>query len=89
MIKMNQDKALRIAQSDISNRGPYFRTEMCQYAVQLGFEKGVEYGKQDTIEKVIAYLENITNDFSFNEELREIVPDFIESLKQVMMTKEN
>ncbi len=39
---MDQDKALRNAQSDIGKRGPYFCTEMGQYAIQLGFEKGVE-----------------------------------------------
>lgn len=85
---MDQDKALRDAQSDIGKRGPYFRTEMGQYAIQLGFEKGAEYGKQDTIEKVIAYLDSLM--YYVSEQDRRLVCNFtkfdkfIEDLKKTV-----
>lgn len=85
---MDQDKALRNAQSDIGKRGPYFCTEMGQYAIQLGFEKGVEYGKQDTIEKVVAYLDSLM--YYVSEQDRRLVCNFtkfdkfIEDLKKTV-----
>ena len=54
------------------------------------FVKGAGWKEQQLIGMVTSYLqENIAKDFCFNEELREMVPDFIESLKQAVMTKEN
>jgi hypothetical protein len=85
---MDQDKALRNAQSDIGKRGPAFRTEMGQYIVQLGFEKGVEFGKQDTIEKVVAYLDSLM--YYVSEQDRRLVCNFtkfdkfIEDLKKTV-----
>lgn len=85
---MDQDKALRNAQSDIGKRGPAFRTEMGQYIAQLGFEKGVEFGKQDTIEKVVAYLDSLM--YYVSEQDRRLVCNFtkfdkfIEDLKKTV-----
>lgn len=54
------------------------------------FAKGAEWKEQQLIGMVTSYLqENIAKDFCFNEELREMVPDFIESLRQAITTKEN
>jgi len=36
-------EALRKAQRKISDIGPFFRTEMAQYAIELGFDKGVDW----------------------------------------------
>lgn len=85
---MNQDNALKNAQSDIGKRGPDFRTEMSQYIIQLGFEKGVEYSKQDTIEKVVAYLDSLM--YYVSEQDRRLVcnftkfDEFIEDLKKTV-----
>ena len=54
------------------------------------FVKGAEWKEQQLIGMVTSYLqENIAKDFCFNEELREMVPDCIESLRQAITTKEN
>lgn len=55
---------------------------------EQGFEKGVEFGKQDTIEKVVAYLDSLM--YYVSEQDRRLVCNFtkfdkfIEDLKKTV-----
>ena len=71
---MNRDEALRKAQREIGEKGPFFQTEMGQYAIQLGFEQGIEQGKNDTIEKVVKYLDSLM--YYVSEQDRRLVCNF-------------
>ena len=83
---MNRDEALRKAQREICEKGPFFQTEMGQYAIQLGFEQGIEQGKNETTEKVISYLDSVLYYVS-NQDRRLVCNftefnEFIEDLKK-------
>ena len=83
---MNRNEALRKAQREIGEKGPFFQTEMGQYAIQLGFEQGVEQGKKETTEIVVSYLDSVL--YYVSQQDRRLVCDFtkfdefIEDLKK-------
>lgn len=85
---MNQDEALKKAQNDISKKGPFFQTEMAQYAIQLGFEKGSDYAMEklkDWIETNIKHYLGWTaynGDCSTTEVY--LTDDFYSDLKKAM-----
>lgn len=56
---MNQDEALKQAQHEIWDKGTFFQSEMAQYAIQLGFEKGAEWKEQQLIEKAVYKCANM------------------------------
>lgn len=83
---MNRNEALRKAQREIGEKGPFFQTEMGQYAIQLGFEQGIEQGKKETTEIVVSYLDSVL--YYVSQQDRRLVCDFtkfdefIEDLKK-------
>ena len=72
---MTKNEAMFKCQKDLWEIGPFFRTEMAQYAEQLAFEKGVEF----IIEKACEWLRDQKEmiGISFTE-------DFIERFKKAM-----
>lgn len=51
---MTKTEAIFKCQHELCDKGPFFQTEMVQYAEQLAFEKGVEF----IIEKACEWWEN-------------------------------
>ena len=70
--------------------GLYFGDSPMTRARIHAFMKGAEWKEQQFLERVVTFIqENIARDFCFDEELRGIIPDFIEDLKRTVTTKKD
>jgi len=61
---MTKEEAIFKCQHELWDKGPFFQTEMAQYAERLAFEKGVEFA----IEKVYAWLSDYFKYYDFYTE---------------------
>lgn len=79
---MTKEEAIFKCQHELWDKGPFFQTEMAQYAEQLAFEKGIEF----TIEKAIEWLrENIYNRvYECGDKLGFPTADFLADFKKAM-----
>ena len=54
-----QQNAMMITQNEFAKTRPYLGSEMGEYAFQLGFEEGVKFTKNQFIEMVWKFLDDL------------------------------
>lgn len=91
VIEVNEmNNAVSKAQKELWEKGPFFQSEMGQYTIQLAFEKGSNWRKQQIIEKTIDWLDSIMDYVSEKDKrlvcnftnFDELVNDFKKAMKE-------
>ena len=86
---MNQDEALKQAQREIWVKGTFFQSEMAQYAIQLGFEKGSEWKEKQMIEYLYKNIQSLLEDYGVSKAFADVaVQLFLVNFKQAMKGKQ-
>ena len=86
---MNQDEALKQAQREIWDKGTFFQSEMAQYAIQLGFEKGSEWKEKQMIEYLYKNIQSLLEDYGVSKASADVaVQLFLVNFKQAMKGKQ-